>query len=859
MASFFSLSRRRKPALPAQSFRKLAIETLEFRLPLSVNVLNYHYDNTSSGLNDAETQLTPANVNTSTFGKLYTAPLDGNVYAEPLVETGVTIAAGVNTTAGAAGVHDVVFVATENDSIYAIDSSTTGTGAVLWQRSFLNTTNAGGDINNTLGATAITAVPDGDTGSNNIEPTIGITGTPVIDPNTGTLYVVVKTEETIGGNAYYVQRLHAINIADGTDVATPYLIGSTTDGNTNNTQIYCYGTGDGAVTDPYNGTGQDVVQFNALREAQRPALSLVNGTVYVEWASHGDNGPYHGWVATWNVSNLSTSGFVLSGVFCTSPNDGESGIWMGGGQAVFEPNDSAFYVVTGNGTGGAPVLNAAGFPTNDNYNEAVVKLEADSTTSPTDQNGNGWGLKVVDYFIPYNVAALDGADSDFGSGGLMLLTTSGVTGYPDVLLASGKEGKIYVINRDNMGHFDPNNDDVLNAVPDGSGQNTPPVQISGSLSTPAYYNGTIYWVSGYNSYAYAYTLNSNGTLSVDSQTAIGNFGYLPGSVVVSSDGTSNGVVWIMDTNANEIHAYSASTLATELWNSGQKSGGVDNLGAAVKFAVPTVANGEVFVGTSDSLVVYGLTQPPTAVPNQPTLAAAPLSGSSVNLTWTDTTMPPNLASGYTIEYSTDGTNFSTITTAPAGDFALRRRFAAHDFVLFPHLRVQPTGRFARLERGQRDHHYVRGRDRFFGRIRRRYEHFDLERFGGTERFRAGTHQWRRRRGRLDLHDRAAEYQQLRHAIHIPNRRRQQHGRRLHVLHPGRRPDRRRRGGRRPGLRRHQGQHRHQVRPLQQQRRRYRLHRTFHGRRRSVQRRLGRPDQYRHQPAQRRHHGRQSEL
>ena len=221
MALFFSLSRRRKPALPAQSFRKLAIETLEFRLPLSVNVLNYHYDNISSGLNDAETQLTPANVNTSTFGKLYTAPLDGNVYAEPLVETGVTIAAGVNTTAGAAGVHDVVFVATENDSIYAIDSSATGTGAVLWQRSFLNTTNAGGDINNTLGATAITAVPDGDTGSNNIEPTIGITGTPVIDPNTGTLYVVVKTEETIGGNAYYVQRLHAINIADGTDVATP--------------------------------------------------------------------------------------------------------------------------------------------------------------------------------------------------------------------------------------------------------------------------------------------------------------------------------------------------------------------------------------------------------------------------------------------------------------------------------------------------------------------------------------------------------------------------------------------------------------------------------------------------------------
>ena len=164
-----------------------------------------------------------------------------------------------------------------------------------------------------------------------------------------------------------------------------------------------------------------------------------------------------------------------------------------------------------------------------------------------------------------------------------------------------------------MGHFDPNNDNVLNAVPDGSGQNTPPVQLSGSLSTPAWFNGTIYWTSGYSSYAYAFTIASNGTLVESSQTTA-TFGYLPGSVVISANGDTDGIVWVMDRNENLIHAYDANTLATELWNSGQAPGGGDNLGEVDKMNAPTVANGEVFVGTSDSLVVYGLVNPPTAPP-----------------------------------------------------------------------------------------------------------------------------------------------------------------------------------------------------------------------------------------------------
>jgi hypothetical protein len=589
-------------------------EVLEPRWTLSVGVSTYHNDIASSGLNAAEAVLMPATVNTASFAKLFATSLDGQVYAQPLVDPGVTIAAGPNTTAGAAGLHDIVLAATEHDSLYAIDASPTGTGSVLWQRSFLNIaagyvgSTPGSNINNTLGATSITTVPSADVDSADISPEIGITSTPVIDPATGTIYVVVKSEETIGGVAHYVQRLHAINIADGTDAAAPFLIGDTSGGNTNNTQIYVYGDGDGAVVDPYNNTGNDVVQFNALREDQRSALSLVNNVVYVAWASHGDNGPYHGWVVGWNVSNLA-SGMTLAGVFNASPNGGEAGIWESGGGLVFEPDGSAFYFATGNGplTHANPVLNSAGFPSDGSYYDAVVKLVADPTTTPTSQGVNGWGFKVADYFIPYNQVALDSHDVDLGSGGPLLLPDSaGIPGHPHLLVVGGKEGKLYLIDRDNMGKFNATNDNVVNAVPNGSGHNTPPVVFTNVFSTPAYYNGTIYDAGAFGSAAKAFTIASNGTLTVTSQT-LATFGDKPGSVSISSNGAAAGVVWVMDRNANEIHAYDANNLGVELWNSGQRAGGADNLGSVVKFASPTVANGEVFVGTSNSLVVYGAT------------------------------------------------------------------------------------------------------------------------------------------------------------------------------------------------------------------------------------------------------------
>jgi hypothetical protein len=661
--------RQRKPlhrAIPT-------LETLERRLAPSADVLAYDYGSGSAGVNVNETVLSPTTVAPGNFGKLSTTTVDGNIFAEPLVQQNVTIgvSSGDSTAnlVGTPGVYGVVFVATEHDSLYAINA-VAGSGAVLWKRSFTTLatdSTPGTNINNPLGASAVSSVPSYEVNGTDLGAEVGITSTPVIDAGSGTIYLLVMTKEVVGDTVHYVQRLHGINTSDGTDRLTPFQIGDTVSGNTNNTSIFVYGTGDGSVLDPNRATDGNplstIVQFNAATENNRVALSLQNGQIYASWASWGDAGPYHGWVVTWTVSG---GAFQLAGWLCTSPNNGLAGIWMGGGALQFEADGSTFYFETGNGSGGAPTLNAQGFPTTANYNEALVKVVADPTTSINHQGPNGWGMKVADYFIPYNVSALDAADSDFGSGSPLLLPASaGIPGHPNLMLAAGKGGVIYLIDRDNLGKFNRVNDNVLNAVNDGSGHRTPPKQLSGSLSTPAYYNGKIYWVSGYSGRAYAYQISSSGIVSSTSQTPI-TFGFEPGSVTVSAAGSIGGIVWVMDRNQNAIHAYSPLSFSTELWNSNMATG--DPLDSTVKFAVPTVADGEVFVATSYTLVTYGTAVDGFTLPQAPVLqSATPLpGGSSVNLTWTDPTPAPNVATSYIIEDSTDNVNFAVMATVPQG-------------------------------------------------------------------------------------------------------------------------------------------------------------------------------------------------
>ena len=553
-------TRTRRPLGRRRVAVRPVLEGLEVRLVLSnVDILTYRNDLSSNGVNSAETALSPVNVKLGSFGKLYSTTLDGIIYAQPLLVNDATITAGVNTVAGATGLHDVTYVATEHDSLYALDSHT---GAVLWKRSFLDVTNVGGNLSNMLGASSITTLTNLDTHTSD-QTEVGITSTPVIDKANGIIYVLPKTKEIVGSTPTFAQRLHAINLSNGTDVVTPYQIGTTTGNNNNTTQIYSYGAGAGNVIDPYNGTGKALVQFNALKEGQRSALSLVNGKVYAEWASHGDNGPYHGWVVMFDVSNITTSGIKLGGAFNLSPNGSGAGVWESGAGLTFDSSGAA-YLATGNGFGSTsnPVLDANGFPADGNYYEAVVKLVADPNTSPTNQNINGWGLKAADYFIPSNILALDNVDQDLGSGGpLPLPDSAGIPGHPHLLVMAGKQGVVYLIDRDNMGKFNPTADQVVSEAN---------LVNKGVLSTPSYFNGKLYYSSGYSGNLRSFTIQVNGKLVAASQSnPNGLLGYLPGSVSISANGTTGGIVWALDRNTNALRAYDATAMTTELWNSNQ--------------------------------------------------------------------------------------------------------------------------------------------------------------------------------------------------------------------------------------------------------------------------------------------------
>jgi hypothetical protein len=511
-------------------------------------VLSYHNDNARTGQNLSEVALTPLNVNQSQFGKIFSMPVDGQIYAQPLYVENLSIPGH--------GTRNVVFVATEGDSVYAFDAD--GMSMMpLWKKTFVSSTCP--DPNN-----CVSTVPSGDVGSSDLTPQIGITGTPVISLATAALYVVAKTKETINGNISYVQRLHALDIASGNEkFGGPITISASVPGE-----------GAGAVS--------ETVSFNALRHLQRSGLLLSSGIVYISFASHGDNDPYHGWVLGYDSQTLQQVG-----VYNDTPNGAEGGIWQSGGAPASDDLGHIF-LATGNGT-----FDADGGGTD--VSDCVLRL---------DVNG---GLQLADWFAPFNQASLALFDLDLGSGGVVLLPDQPSLNHPHLLVLAGKEGTIYLLNRDNLGHFHSGSDnqivqELVRVIGNGGQQ--------GNFSTPAFWNGNLYFqaASGpLKSFALA-----NALISIAPTSVSLNASGFPGSTPsVTANGNTNAIVWTLQTDAFNIsgpavlHAFDATNVAHELYNSNQ-AGSRDFPGAAVKFTVPTIANGKVFVGSGDRLTVFGL-------------------------------------------------------------------------------------------------------------------------------------------------------------------------------------------------------------------------------------------------------------
>jgi hypothetical protein len=506
----------------------------------------FHNDALRTGQNLNETVLTPANVNATNFGKLFSYPLDGFTFASPLYVANVNIPAQ--------GSHNVVYVATENDSVYAFDADGL-TNAPLWQVSF---------INPSAGVTTVPAADTGETGD--IPNQIGISGTPVIDPATGTLYVVAATKEVSGNTTTYVQKLHALDITTGAEkFGAPVVI-----------QASVAGTG------PGSSGGQ--VSFNSLRENQRTGLLLTNGVVYFGFGSHGDNPPYYGWLLGYNASTLQQ---VM--VYNSTPNVGKAGIWMDGDGPAVDSSGNIYFI-----TGDGPF---DGNTVGEDYGDSFVKI------SPAGA--------VLDYFAPTVQSSLDESNLDLGAGGGLLLPYQPGT-YPHEMVSAGKNGTVYLVNRDNMGHYNASTDQIIqelvNIFPNNLGIE------GGNFGSPVYFNGRIYFgpVAGA---VQAFSL-TNGLLSTEPTSQSSEvYPQRGGTMAISASGNTNGILWALQSNGTTapgtLHAYDATNLGNELYNSDQ-AGSRDTLDIWWKFTTPVVANGKVYVTSVSQLTVYGLLPNPAA-------------------------------------------------------------------------------------------------------------------------------------------------------------------------------------------------------------------------------------------------------
>src|SRR5438445_5672289 len=501
----------------------------------SVDVITYHYDNGRSGQNLNETTLTLANVNSTQFGKKGEFTVDGKVDAQPLYLSQVTIGAQKK---------NVLYVATEHGSVYAFDADSISgtTSTFLWKTT-------------TLGSGETTS---DNRGCGQVSPEIGITATPVIDRGRNAIYVVAMSKNSSGS---YFQRLHALNLSTGAELFSgPQTITATYPG-----------TGD-------NNSGGNVI-FDPKQYKERPGLLQINGTIFTTWSSHCDIRPYTSWVMGFSADTL-----VQTSVLNLVPNGSEGGIWMAGTAPAADPAGNLFFIL-GNGDFDI-TLNASGFPANGNCGNCFVKL---STSS---------GLKLADYFTPHNTVAESNADTDFGSGGGILLLdvtdSGGNTRYLSV--GAGKDSIIYVVDRDSMGKFNASTDQIYQEI---SGQ-----LGGGVFSMPAFFNNTVYY-GAVGDALKVFPVTSAKLAGIPSSQSTHHFGYPGTTPSVSANGTTNGIVWAIENTGAILFAYDATDLTKELYDSNQAANNRDHF-SGNKFITPMVVNGKVYVGTPTSVAVFGL-------------------------------------------------------------------------------------------------------------------------------------------------------------------------------------------------------------------------------------------------------------
>ena len=506
----------------------------------SIDVITYHYDNMRTGQNTSEAVLTPANVNSVGFGKLGSFIVDGKVDAQPLYLSNVTIP-GV-------GVRNVLYVVTENGTVFAFDADSVNgnTTQALWTKS----TQLQGEV------------PSDDRTCDQVTPEIGITSTPVIDRSRGVIYVVAVSKDASGS---YHHRIHALGLATGNE-----MLGGPT-----------------AITATYPGSGAGnsggSVVFDPAQYNERAGLLEVNGTIVTAWGSHCDIAPYTSWVIGYSADTLQQTG-VLNLV----PNGKEGGIWMAGGAPASDASGNVYFII-GNGTFDT-TLNS-GFPAQGDCGNCFAKISVPS-------------LALLDYFTPRNTVMLSSDDSDLGSGGPLLLPdlTDANGTIQHLAVASGKENaSIYVLSRDNMGKFNSSADNIYEEISAGIGTN-------GEFGKPSYFNNTVYY-GGVGDALKAFPIaNAKLATTPSSQSSI-QFAYPGTTPTISSNGAASGIVWAIEngaTGTGALHAYDATNLGTELYNSNQ-AGKRDQFNDN-KFVTPMVANGRVYVGTPDSVVVFGSLQ-----------------------------------------------------------------------------------------------------------------------------------------------------------------------------------------------------------------------------------------------------------